>query len=60
MLGDVFLLKKGLLKENLIHLIMSNNRQMPNNKQNSAVLLKMANFIAHNDFFDQKKISDPC
>ena len=28
---------------------------MPNNKQKSAVLLKTANFIAHNDFFWPKE-----
>ena len=38
MLWDVFLLKEGLKTKKWIHLIMPNDRQMPNNKQKSAIL----------------------
>ena len=55
MLWDVFLLKEGLKKKKWIHLITPNSRQMPNIKQKPAVWWKMANFIAHNDFFWPKE-----
>ena len=55
MLGDVFVSKEELKKKKWIHLITPNDRQMPNIKQKSAVLWKMANFIVHNDFFWPKE-----